>query len=289
MPQLAKIGTGQLRMLIENRHGIVHSVAMPGEADTVFGGNLYDGKTNTDLVSNSNMIDRAYLLYGLHPAPKRVLVIGLSSGAWTRIVGSMPGVERIDVVEINPGYVEMIRAYPQMAPLLDDPRLQLHIDDGRRWLRRSHVQFDLIVMNTTFHWRANITNLLSVEMQRLMYDALAPGGILAFNTTGSFDAFHTAAEVFPHAYMFRNFVYAGKHDFREQLPQLPQRLRQFRDGERRLFPETPEHDKALAQLAAIKFIELARISAIYPRPLQTVTDQNMITEFRFGRGSEGDG
>lgn len=289
MSQLAKIGTGELRMLIENRHGIVHSVALPGEADTVFGGNVYDGKTNTDLVNNSNMIDRAYLLYGLHPAPRRVLVIGLSSGAWTRIVGSMPGVERIDVVEINPGYVEMIRSYPQLAPLLDDPRLQLHIDDGRRWLRRSHAQFDLIVMNTTFHWRANITNLLSVEMMRMMHDALAPGGMVAFNTTDSYDAFQTAAQVFPHAYMFRNFVYAGKHDFREQLPQLPQRLRQFRDGEQRLIPEAPEYDQALAKLAAIRFIELSQIAAIYPRPLQVITDQNMITEFRFGRGSEGGG
>lgn len=134
-------GSGHLRVLIENRHGIVHSVADASKDDTVYGGNVYDGKTNIDLVSNSNMIDRAYLLYGLHPAPKRVLVIGLSSGAWTRIVGAIPGVEKIDVVEINPGYVEMIRSYPHLSPLLDDPRLSLHIDDGRRWLRRSHEKW----------------------------------------------------------------------------------------------------------------------------------------------------
>ncbi|WP_371324386.1 hypothetical protein VX159_02355 [Dechloromonas sp. ZY10] len=286
MQQLARVGTGQLHLLIENRHGVVHSVSQPGDDDSVLGGNVYDGKTNIDLLRNSNMIDRAYLLYGLHPAPKRVLVIGLSSGAWTRIIGMMPGVERIDVVEINPAYVEMIRAYPQLSPLLDDPRLHLHIDDGRRWLRRSHAQFDLIVMNTTFHWRANITNLLSVEMQRLMHDALAPGGILAFNTTDSYDAFLTAASVFPHAYMFRNFVYAGKHDFREELPQLPQRLKKFNDRGVPLFADTRENNQALAKLAGIKFIQLQQIARIYPRPLQVVTDQNMITEFRFGRGAE---
>lgn len=278
-------GSGQIRVLIENRHGIVHSVADASKDDTVYGGNVYDGKTNIDLVSNSNMIDRAYLLYGLHPAPKRVLVIGLSSGAWTRIIGSIPGVEKIDVVEINPGYVEMIRRYPHLSPLLDDPRLSLHIDDGRRWLRRSHEKFDLIVMNTTFHWRANITNLLSAEMMALVRDSLAPGGIFAFNTTNSFDAFYTAAEAFPHAYLFRNFVYAAKHDFREQLPHLTERLRQFELDGQLVFPDIPENELALSKLASVKFIGIQQITDIYPRPLQSITDQNMITEFKYGRWS----
>lgn len=278
-------GSGQIRVLIENRHGIVHSVADASKDDTVYGGNVYDGKTNIDLVSNSNMIDRAYLLYGLHPAPKRVLVIGLSSGAWTRIIGSIPGVEKIDVVEINPGYVEMIRRYPHLSPLLDDPRLSLHIDDGRRWLRRSHEKFDLIVMNTTFHWRANATNLLSAEMMALVRDSLAPGGTFAFNTTNSFDAFYTAAEAFPHAYLFRNFVYAAKHDFREQLPNLTERLRQFELDGQPVFPNTPENEQALSKLASIKFIGIQQITDIFPRPLQTITDQNMITEFKYGRWS----
>jgi spermidine synthase len=231
------------------------------------------------------MIDRAYLLYGLHPAPKRVLVIGLSSGAWTRIIGSIPGVEKIDVVEINPGYIEMIRAYPHLSLLIDDPRLSLHIDDGRRWLRRSHEKFDLIVMNTTYHWRANITNLLSVEMMNLIRESLAPEGIFAFNTTNSFDAFYTASEAFPHAYLFRNFVYAAKHDFRDQLPLLTERLRQFKQDGQPLFPNTLENESALAKLASIKFIGIQQITDIYPRPLLSITDQNMITEFRFGRWS----
>lgn len=280
-------GSGHVRVLIENRYGVVHSVADTGKDDTVYGGNVYDGKTNIDLVSNSNMIDRAYLLYGLHPAPKRVLVIGLSSGAWTRIIGSIPGVEKIDVVEINPGYIHMIRSYPHLSPLLDDPRLSLHIDDGRRWLRRSHEKFDLIVMNTTFHWRANITNLLSLEMMNLVHDALAPGGIFAFNTTNSFDAFYTARKTFPYAYLFRNFVYAAKHDFREQQPELVARLKSFRLDGHLLFPETPESELALNNLGARKFIGIEKVAEIFPRSLQVVTDQNMITEFRFGRWAQG--
>lgn len=281
--RLATVEGGDLHTLIENRHGIVHSVNHGGGDDTVYGGNVYDGKTNIDLVSNSNMIDRAYLLYGLHPAPKKVLVIGLSSGAWTRIIGAIPGVEQIDVVEINPGYIQMIGVYPHISPLLVDPRLKLHIDDGRRWLRRSHEKFDLIVMNTTYHWRANITNLLSMEMMTLVRSSLAPGGIFAFNTTNSFDAFYTASEVFPHAYLFRNFVYAADHDFREQQPQLVARLKSFQLDGQPLFPATPANEQALNKLGASKLIDIEKITDIFPRPLWLVSDQNMITEFRFGR------
>jgi predicted membrane-bound spermidine synthase len=75
-----------------------------------------------------------------------------------------PGVESIDVVEINPAYLDLTRSYPELAPLLDDPRIHIHIDDGRRWLKRNpHTRYDLIVQNITYHWRANAGNLLSRE------------------------------------------------------------------------------------------------------------------------------
>lgn len=278
-------GSDHISVLIENRYGIVHSVANSDEHDTVYGGNVYDGKTNIDLVINSNMIDRAYLLYGLHPKPKNILVIGLSSGAWTRIIGAIPNVEKIDVVEINPGYIKLIRNYAHLSPLLDDPRLNLHIDDGRRWLRRSQDKFDLIVMNTTFHWRSNATSLLSKEMMELVKEALAPEGIFAFNTTNSLDAFYTAAHSFTHAYLFRNFVYAANHDFRQQQPHMIERLRQFELNGRPVFSETPEIEEALTNLASVKFIPISQITDHAPRPLQVITDQNMITEFRYGRWS----
>ncbi len=285
MVRLAVSGEAGIRLLVENRYGIVHASIGQGDDDIVFGGNVYDGRTNIDLLVNSNLIDRAYLLYVLHPAPKRVLVIGMSSGAWTRVLSSVPDIRSLHVVEINPAYMQIIRAYPHLAPLLDDPRVNLHIDDGRRWLRRSHDQFDLIVMNTTFHWRSYATNLLSTEMLQLVHESLAPGGVFAFNTTGSNDAFLTASKVFPFALRYRNFVYAADHDFRDQLPHLVQRIRTFRLDGQLLVPDTPEAEQVLSRLAGITFTGIDVVAAASPRPLIPVTDQNMITEFRFGRGS----
>jgi hypothetical protein len=59
---------------------------------------------------------------------------------------------------------------------------------------------------------------------------LAPGGILAFNATGSADALATAAAVFPHAYRWSNFVYAAEQDFRAIPPQAVDRLAALRLG-----------------------------------------------------------
>lgn len=276
-------GIHTLHMLVENRYGVVHTVSEGGHSDKVYGGNVYDGQTNIDLIDNGNAIDRAYLFYALHPAPKRVLVIGMSTGAWTRVLSAVPGVERIDVVEINPGYLKMVQSYPHLAPLLTDKKIHIHIDDGRRWLRRSHQQFDMIVMNTSFHWRANATNLLSVEMMELVKKSLSPRGIFTFNTTYSFDAFYTAAHVFPHAYMFRNFVYAADYDFRIQEQNVAERVKAFRLDGKTLVENTPEGNLAAEKLSKIRFTDINGIVAVSPRPLQIITDQNMITEFRFGR------
>lgn len=277
-----------LKAVIGNRHGLLHVVEGGAAGDIVFGGNVYDGRTNVDLRLNSNRIDRAYLLAALHPQPRRLLVIGLSSGAWLRVLTAMPGVESIDVVEINPGYVQLIRAYPALAPMLDDPRVRLHIDDGRRWLNRhADARFDLIVMNTTFHWRAHSTNLLSQQFMHIAAAHLAPGGILAFNATGSPDVLATAAAVFPQAHRWSNFIYAAQHDFRpaRTAPGAAERIAALRlDGQPLLQLEDSEDRQAIERLLAQDFVPLARVAAEARRPLEVIDDMTMPTEFRHGRG-----
>ena len=67
-------------------------------------------------------------------------------------------------------------------------------------------KFDLIVMDTIYHWRAHATNLLSVEFLELARGMLKPGGILYYNTTFSPEAQRTGAVLFPYAYRFDIFM-----------------------------------------------------------------------------------
>jgi spermidine synthase len=140
------------------------------------------------------------------------LMIGLSSGSWAQVIAHHPGVKKLTIVEINPGYLDLIRqtsvgAIRGRPSILKNPKVDIIIDDGRRWLRRNpDRQFDLIVMNTSFHWRDHISNLLSKEFLELVRPALKSGGIFYYNTTGSREVFRTAAETYPYALRVLNFV-----------------------------------------------------------------------------------
>ncbi|MCC6380824.1 MAG: hypothetical protein IT519_18565 [Burkholderiales bacterium] len=272
--------------IAQTRSGIVHTFARPTGGDMVFGGNVYDGRVNTDLRVNSNGINRAYILAALHPKPSRVLVLGLSAGSWTRVIAQFPGVERIDVVEINPGYLELIRLHPEVAPILDDPRVTIDIDDARRWLVRHPGQrYDLIVMNTSYYWRAYATNLLSREVLQLARGHLAPGGVMTYNTTGSPDVLWTAHAVFPFVRRYVNFAYVAEHDFLADLEANRARVWAIGAPGRPLLSESDPADvHAVTAMFAVPWVSPESVAKMRGRPLDIITDDNMATEFRHGRG-----
>ncbi|HYM08338.1 MAG TPA: fused MFS/spermidine synthase [Terriglobales bacterium] len=191
------------RYVIENRSGVI-AVTRDG---TVIGGGVYDGRFNTSLVHDTNAIFRAYAISAMHPLPKQVLMVGLSSGSWAQVIANNPRVERLTIVEINPGYLQLIPQYREIASLLRNPKVEIVINDARRWLvQNPERRFDLIVSNTTFHWRAHVSNLLSVEFLRLIRSHLKPGGIHYYNTTWSGEAMLTGASEFPYVLRVASFL-----------------------------------------------------------------------------------
>jgi predicted membrane-bound spermidine synthase len=274
-----------LASLVEGRSGVVHTVEDGAGGLMVFGGNVNDGRINTSLAVNSNGIDRAYVLQLLHPSPKRALVIGMSTGAWTQVLTTFPDLSHADVVEINPAYLELMRDQPEVRPLLDDPRVAIHIDDGRRWLmRHGDARYDLIVMNTSFHWRAYATNLLSREFLAMARDRLEPGGIFVFNTTNSPDAVHTAVAVFPFVRTFHGTAYCATHDFTAGFGHNASRLYELRHRGKAVLDARVERDRlAVEALARARFANPADTARHAGRPIDIITDDNMVTEFRHGR------
>jgi spermidine synthase len=273
----------EIDRIVETRQGIVISYEQESGGDAIYGGNVYDGRANIDARVNSNGIHRVLVLAAARPAPKRVLVVGLSIGSWTYLLTGFPTLEHMDVVEINPGYFELIEHYEDLRQILHDSRLRFHVGDGRRFLRRSTEKYDLIVMNTTWHWRAYSTFLLSKEFLELARHHLAPDGLVAYNSTDSPDVLKTAKAVFPHAYLYENFVVAAAYDWRMKLAEpgaldellsiAPQGRPVFFSGDRELaksFLETTTKD-------------LDTVARETNRPLEVITDRNMITEYRFGR------
>jgi len=271
--------------IVETRQGVVVSYRQEHGGDAIFGGNVYDGRTNLDPRVNSNKIDRVLVLAALRPEPKRVLEIGLSVGTWNYLITGFPGVEAIDVVEINPGYLVLMKNYPEQQRALADPRVNLTIGDGRKFLRsQPEAAYDLVVMNTTWHWRAYASLLLSREFLTLVRSRMTPGAVMTYNTTNSPDALYTAAAVFPHAYLYDNFVIAADFDWRTRFDdgKAVDELRRIRPEGKPLFSPA---DESLMRyfLSRERTTTVEQAAAKAGRPLEIITDRNLIAEYKYGR------
>ncbi len=235
--------------LVENRNGVI---AVTKDA-AVFGGGVYDGYFNVDPLNDSNLVARIYALSLLHPAPKQVLMIGLASGSWAQIVAHHPQVESVDVVEINPGYLQLIAQYPVVQSLLKNPKVHVFTDDGRRWLLANPgAHYDAIVANTSYYWRDHSTTLLSVEFLRLVREHLKLGGIFYYNTTTSDDVLATGLAVFPYGLRVLNFLAVSDAPFVMNVERWMSVLRQYRiDGELVFDPARPRSEVALQAYRAL--------------------------------------
>lgn len=264
---------------LQNRAGII--TVKEAETDVIYGGGIYDGGFNIDLIRNENNIDRAYLIPALHRAPKKVLEIGLSSGSWAKVLSQYDPLESLSIVEINKGYPEMVAKYPNIGDVLTHPKVKLYFDDGRRWLRNNpNEKFDFILMNTTFHWRSNGTNLLSKEFLEICKQHLKEGGVVYYNTTGSKDVVLTAAHVFKYVTTYANFVAASDAPFNMSISEKLENLKQFKDSKNISFFESNSRYKdAFIKLANTKLPEVQH-SIKLDKKLQLITDDNMAVEFK---------
>ena len=194
--------------VVENRNGVIG--VTPGGA--VFGGGVYDGFFNVNPLTDVNIVERVYALSAFCAAPKRILVIGLASGSWAQILANHPQLVSMDAVEINPGYLKLIPQYAVVQSLILNPKVHIYLDDGRRWLlAHPEARYDVVVANTSFHWRDHSSGLFSVEFLELIRAHLNPGGIYYFNSTESDDTIATALKIFPHGLRVINFLRRAMH------------------------------------------------------------------------------
>jgi len=114
-----------------------------------------------------------------HPAPKRVLVIGFGSGMTVSAVARYPSVEHIDVVEIEGGVIEAAKYLESLnRGVLRDPRVHVHVDDGRNFLLTTRESFDLIISEPSNPWIAGVATLFTEEFYHQARARLRPGGMM---------------------------------------------------------------------------------------------------------------
>ena len=264
----------KFRYNLQNRNGILSVLPSEHGDDIMVGGGMYDGRFNTDLVLNSNGIDRAYIIPALHPSPRNILVIGLGTGSWVKVLTEYEGIKKIDVIELNPNYVELVEKYPTVSSILNDPKVSITIDDGRRWLKHNpKAKYDFILMNTTYHFRCYVANLLSVEFLKLLKAHLNPGGVIHYNTTGSLDVPHTAVQVFNYLVQFSSFITVSERPFDLTQQERRNNLQNFKNI------TTRSEKEKLMELADTEVTNQAQ-AWLSRKYLFIITDNNLASEFK---------
>jgi spermidine synthase len=208
-------------------------------------------------------------------------MIGLSSGSWAQVIANLPSVEHMTVVEINPAYLDLIPQYADVASILRNPKVTIEIDDGRRWLvRHPERQFDMVVMNTTYHFRAHATNLLSVEFLRLVRGRLRPGGALYYNTTSSGEVQLTGVTEFRHGLRLASFLAVSDRPLAIDKAAWRETLTAYRLDGVPVFDLRRLRDQARLEEVLLKADEAENEVSIRERcrGKRLITDDNMGTE-----------
>jgi spermidine synthase/MFS family permease len=158
-----------------------------------------------------------YLELGLayNPNAKRVLVVGLGGASAPKRVWRDFGDVELTVVELDPEVVET--AYKWFA-LPRDARIDVEVDDGRRFLQRHDERYDVIMLDA-FYSDGVPFHLTTLEFVELVRDRLTPGGVVAVNVIGALTGdssritrafWKTYAAVFPTVVLHP--VYEGAFD-----------------------------------------------------------------------------
>ncbi len=114
----------------------------------------------------------------LHPDPLDVLVIGFGTGQ-TANGARNEGPDHIDIVELSPAVIGMAHHFDSNEQVLEDPRVNVVIMDGRAWLRRTERTYDVITLEPMPPNFAGVNALYSREFYELAARRLRPGGIVA--------------------------------------------------------------------------------------------------------------
>jgi spermidine synthase len=188
-----------------------------GNTDTGKIRSIYDNGVILASAPDENAAEEA-VHYALleHPAPRHLLMIGGGVNGSVAEALKHPTVERIDYVELDPALIDMARQFfpAQSAPVVSDPRVHIHYEDGRHFLRTylktAGGTFDVIILNVPDPQTAQLNRFYTAEFFRSARDRLASGGLLALQLRSSEDYIspdlaeflrcihHTLQEVFPH-------------------------------------------------------------------------------------------
>lgn len=147
-----------------------------------------------------------------HPAPRQAAVIGLGTGSSAGWLAQVPGMNRVDVFELEPAILEVARrCAPVNHQVLAHPNVRTIIADAREALLTSREKYDVIFSEPSNPYRIGIASLFTREFYQAVAGSLTRDGVFVqwvqayeVDTETVLTIFATLAEVFPAIEIWQN-------------------------------------------------------------------------------------
>jgi predicted membrane-bound spermidine synthase len=180
------------------------------------------GETNSFYPTDGTYESRALTCAGASH-PRRVLVIGMGGGITAYFFQSIPGIEKIVIVELMDDLGNFLYENVELNKFtFDNPLVEYVVDDGRRYLYANpDEKFDLIYADPLRWYSAGHNNLYSLEAMQLYQSHLTENGVFCAYVDQPNVIPQTIANVFPEADQFRfRTVVASNQTIQFDLPYM---------------------------------------------------------------------
>lgn len=116
--------------------------------------------------------------YALHPHAKTAAVIGFGSGMTTHTLLTIPNLERVDTVEIEPAMVEAARGFGTVVErAFNDPRGHIYFEDAKAFFTSENKRYDIIVSEPSNPWVSGVSGIFSKEFYKLIRNHINNDGL----------------------------------------------------------------------------------------------------------------
>lgn len=171
--------------LVATRNSVYGSLAIVG---TEGGRSVYENGVVLFNVPDPPAAEEA-VHYALleHPSPRSLLLIGGGLNGSIAQALRHPTLERVDYVELDPAILDLAREYlpNQWLALRADPRVHVHVTDGRLFLKTTQSTFDVVIVNLPEPQNAQLNRFYTVEFFREASRKLTSTGLLSFELRSS--------------------------------------------------------------------------------------------------------
>lgn len=207
------------QLLRYTKDGVYGQVTVTGTVNSMLlrtNGRI-DSGTSGDLVSYQSLLGHIPMI--IHEKPFNILNIGFGGGWTVRATTLHPVLRSIDCVEINPLIVEVNKnvLHSYNDDVVNNPKLNLIINDGRNYVLHTRKRYDVVVSEPTDLSSSGISALFTREFYVSIRNILNEGGILCqwfprYETDErDYKIFlNTIKDIFPYAYEFDMSKIAGE-------------------------------------------------------------------------------